>query len=103
MTRQILTGLIWTQGCSNETLYLGALQNGGVFQAIWRYRVVSYKVYVQGRGRGVRERPNECDVIFEQGLVLRLIRLYLSSLHWTILGLFCILFVQWSVFPLAHF
>ena len=26
----------------------------------------------------------------------------LRSLHWTILVLFCILFVQWSVFPLHH-
>ena len=26
-----------------------------------------------------------------------------SSLHWTILILFCILFVQWSIFPLVHF
>ena len=27
----------------------------------------------------------------------------ISSLHWTILVLFCVLFVQWSKFPSAHF
>ena len=26
----------------------------------------------------------------------------ISSLHWTVLALFCVLFVQWSMFPLVH-
>ena len=25
-----------------------------------------------------------------------------SGLHWTILVLFCVLFIQWSMFPLIH-